>query len=138
MGQLNATAAKPQDLELVARELLTQFPDKRLFMLYGEMGVGKTTFVKAICRQLGVKERISSPTFSIINEYKSDVGDRIFHFDFYRIKKVEEVFDLGYEDYFYSGNYCFIEWPEKLASLKPDDCVEVFMQDNDGVRSISV
>jgi tRNA threonylcarbamoyladenosine biosynthesis protein TsaE len=126
------------DLDRVARMILDAFPGKRLFFFYGAMGVGKTTLIKAVCQQLGVSEIVSSPTFSIINEY-SLVGDqRVFHFDFYRLKKVEEVYDLGYEDYFYSGSYCFVEWPEKLESLKPENSVDIHMEDKDGIRIIRV
>ena len=89
------------------------------------MGAGKTTFITAICKKLGVIDRISSPSFSIVNEYKSARGLTIFHFDFYRIKDLSEVYDLGYEDYFYSNAYCFIEWSERIEELLPDDYVKV-------------
>ena len=89
------------------------------------MGAGKTTFIKAICTELGVKGRMSSPTFSLINEYLTSSGQKIYHFDFYRIKSEKEAFDLGYEEYFYSGNYCFIEWPDKIENLLPENCAKV-------------
>jgi tRNA threonylcarbamoyladenosine biosynthesis protein TsaE len=89
------------------------------------MGAGKTTFIKAICEQLGVKDTISSPTFSIVNEYLTTKGDKVFHFDFYRIKTEQEAYDMGYEDYFYSKAYCFVEWPEKIETLLPPDTVNV-------------
>ena len=93
-------------------------------MLYGPMGAGKTTFIKYLCEQLGVKDSTSSPTFSIVNEYDSDNG-LIYHFDFYRIKDEQEAFDFGYEEYFYSGAYCFIEWPEKIPNLLPEEAKEI-------------
>jgi tRNA threonylcarbamoyladenosine biosynthesis protein TsaE len=89
------------------------------------MGAGKTTFIKAICHELGVTDIVQSPTFSIINEYKTTTGESLFHFDFYRIKKLEEVFDIGYEDYIYSGSYCFLEWPELIEPLLPEDTVRI-------------
>jgi tRNA threonylcarbamoyladenosine biosynthesis protein TsaE len=102
------------------------------------MGAGKTTFVKAICESLGVDDVITSPTFAIINEYHAD--DRvIYHFDFYRIKKLEEVYDMGYEDYFYSGSLCFIEWPELIEELLPEDAVKVSIKENpDGSRTVTL
>lgn len=108
-----------------AKEMLEQFPDHRIFALYGRMGAGKTSFIQAICKVLGTPDNVTSPTFAIINEYKTMKGDSVFHFDFYRIKDMEEAFDLGYEDYFYSGSYCLIEWPEKIESLLPPNYVRV-------------
>ncbi len=113
------------DLLPAARKLIDSFPGARVFAFYGSMGVGKTTFIKAICRELGVADIVQSPTFAIINEYKTIDGESVFHFDFYRIKKIEEVFDIGYEDYIYSGSYCFLEWPELIDSLLPDDVIRV-------------
>lgn len=112
-------------LQDAAKQLLTSFPDERIFAFYGAMGSGKTTFIKALCRSLGSHDNITSPTFALINEYSTDDGAIIYHFDFYRIKKLEEAYDLGYEDYIYSGNYCFIEWPEMIDSLLPEGIVEV-------------
>src|SRR3712207_8946914 len=89
------------------------------------MGAGKTTFIKAICEVLGVEDVITSPTFSLVNDYTDGEGQSIYHFDFYRIKKLEEVYDMGYEDYFYSGNLCLMEWPELIEELLPDDAVRV-------------
>ena len=89
------------------------------------MGAGKTTFIKSICEELGVKDVMSSPTFSIVNEYRSAAGEKIYHFDFYRIKNISEAYDLGYEDYFYSNAFCFIEWPEKIQELLPKEAVKV-------------
>ena len=108
-----------------ARLLLDHFPEERVFAFYGAMGAGKTTLIKAVCRELGSKDNITSPTFALINEYSTEDRAVIYHFDFYRIKKLEEAYDLGYEDYIYSGNYCFIEWPEMIESLLPEGIVEV-------------
>ncbi|GEM62838.1 tRNA (adenosine(37)-N6)-threonylcarbamoyltransferase complex ATPase subunit type 1 TsaE [Sphingobacterium faecium NBRC 15299] len=108
------------ELDHAAKLLLKSFPDDRVFLFYGNMGAGKTTFIKALCEVLEVQDNTSSPTFSIVNEYKSSKGP-IFHFDFYRIKEEEEAYDFGYEDYFYSGNYCFVEWPNKIPNLLPED-----------------
>ena len=125
-----------QDIEHIreaAREFINQIGDRRVFAFYGKMGAGKTTFVKAICEELGVEDVITSPTFAIINEYSitstpSPLPSTIYHFDFYRIKKLEEVYDMGYEDYFYSGALCFIEWPELIEEVLPDDAVRVHIE----------
>lgn len=103
------------------------------------MGVSKTTFIKALCNELGVVEIVTSPTFALVNEYQTSSGEAIYHFDFYRIEKIEEVFDFGYEDYFFSGNYCFIEWPDKVAEILPENIVFVQMIENeDGSRTINI
>ncbi len=121
-----------------ARQFVDVIGDHRVFAFYGSMGAGKTTFIKAICEQLGVEDVITSPTFAIVNEYETN--DRpIFHFDFYRIKLLEEVYDMGYEDYFYSGSICFIEWPELIEELLPDDAVRVTITEQpDGSRTVSM
>ena len=121
-----------------AREFIKQIGDRHVFAFYGKMGAGKTTFVKAICEELGVEDVITSPTFAIINEYTTGKGDSLFHFDFYRIKKLEEVYDMGYEDYFYSGALCFIEWPELIEDILPDDAVHVSItEQEDGSRLVT-
>ena len=108
----------------------------KVYALYGKMGSGKTTFIKAICEALGVDDVITSPTFAIVNEYTAQ-GSPIYHFDFYRIKKLEEVYDMGFEDYFYSGELCLIEWPELIEEVLPSDAVKVSIQEKeDGSRAI--
>ncbi len=122
-----------------ARTFIENMGDHTVFAFYGDMGAGKTTFIKAICEVLGVEDVINSPTFAIINEYRSETGELIYHFDFYRINKIEEAYDLGYDDYFYSGALCFIEWPEKIEELLPGDCVAVTITTNeDGSRTVKV
>ena len=121
-----------------AREFIEHIGERRVFAFYGKMGAGKTTFVKAICEELGVDDVITSPTFAIINEYETPSNTPIYHFDFYRIKKLEEVYDMGYEDYFYSGALCFIEWPELIEDILPDDAVRVSIaEQEDGSRVVS-
>jgi tRNA threonylcarbamoyladenosine biosynthesis protein TsaE len=128
------------NIRAAAHEFIQNMGDAHVFAFYGKMGAGKTTFVKAICEELGVKDVITSPTFAIINEYTSSTqgGTPIFHFDFYRIKKLEEVYDMGYEDYFYCGALCFIEWPELIEELLPDDAVRVSItEQSDGSRLVT-
>jgi len=121
-----------------AREFIENIGEARVFAFYGKMGAGKTTFIKAICEELGVDDVITSPTFAIVNEYTAAEGDSIFHFDFYRIKRLEEVYDMGYEDYFYSGALCFIEWPELIEEILPDDAVRVSIaEQEDNTRKVS-
>lgn len=120
-----------------AKEFIRNMGEGTVFAMYGGMGAGKTTFTKAVCECLGVTDVINSPTFAIVNEYRSESSELICHFDFYRIKKLEEVYDMGYEDYFYSGALCFIEWPELVEELLPEDTVRVTIKENeDGTRSI--
>ena len=116
------------ELGSVSGKLLVKYPQKRIFAFYGELGAGKTTFIKAICESMHVADTINSPSFAIINVYDTQEGNDIYHFDFYRLKSLEEAFDIGYEDYFYSGNYCFIEWPEKIETLLPEDTVRVYLE----------
>jgi tRNA threonylcarbamoyladenosine biosynthesis protein TsaE len=117
------------DLDEAAEHLLTSFPKNTIFALYGQMGVGKTTFIQHICTALGVVDDVTSPTFSIINEYSCGDGTKVYHMDFYRINDITEVLDIGYEEYFYSGNLCFIEWPEKIEHLLPEGCVDIIMKE---------
>ena len=119
-----------------AREFIKNMGTGHVFAFYGKMGA--TTFIKAVCEELGVDDVITSPTFAIVNDYTSSKDDsHIFHFDFYRIKKLEEVYDMGYEDYFYSGSLCFIEWPELIEDILPGDAVKVTVtQNEDGGRVV--
>lgn len=122
-----------------ARKFLDEVGEKRVFAFHGEMGAGKTTFIKALCSELGVTEVVASPTFAIVNEYMAQNGSPVYHFDLYRVKTVDEACDFGCEDYFYSGCYCFIEWPELVEPLLPDDAVDVFLSvDEDGNRTIEI
>ena len=114
-----------KELDGIAKQLIQSHSNERIFAFYGKMGAGKTTFIKSICKILGTEEIVTSPTFSIVNQYNTKNGENLFHFDFYRIKKTEEVMDIGYEDYFYSGSYCFIEWPEMIEELLPENFVYV-------------
>lgn len=108
-----------------AAKQLIEFGDKeKIFLFYGDMGAGKTTLIKSLCECLGVRESVTSPTFSIVNEYEAQ-GIKVFHFDFYRLKNQSEALDMGYEEYFYSGNYCFIEWPEKITDLLPPHYIRI-------------
>ena len=120
------------DINEAAKQFIENMGDGKVFAFYGKMGAGKTTFIKAICEELGVDDVITSPTFAIVNEYQSaTTGDSIYHFDFYRIKKLEEVYDMGYEDYFYSGSLCFLEWPEHIDDLLPEDATKVTIEATD-------
>ncbi|MFW5758180.1 MAG: tRNA (adenosine(37)-N6)-threonylcarbamoyltransferase complex ATPase subunit type 1 TsaE [Bacteroidota bacterium] len=125
-----------KQIPLVAQKLLNTFPRKRVFAFYGEMGSGKTTLIKGICNYLGVSDTVTSPTFSIVNEYHTFEGSVVYHFDFYRINKMEEALDMGYEEYFFSGNYCFIEWPEKIENLLPRDCQKLYIYEYDKKRQL--
>lgn len=127
-----------EDLAAAAERMIAQYPQERIFLFYGHMGAGKTTFINALCAALEVQDSTSSPTFSIVNEYASSHGP-LFHFDFYRLKDESEALDLGYEEYFYSGNYCFVEWPEKIENLLPSHYLKITIEaiDNQS-RSITV
>ncbi|MBI4945117.1 MAG: tRNA (adenosine(37)-N6)-threonylcarbamoyltransferase complex ATPase subunit type 1 TsaE [Bacteroidetes bacterium] len=149
------------ELPAAAKQILSFAGDKKIFCFYGELGAGKTTLIKEICKQLGVKDAGSSPTFSLVNEYKTAAptlkegkgnsslgreqtapfragGDTIYHFDLYRLKSESEIYDIGYEDYLFSGNYCFIEWPEKIERLLPEDYVRVQIEVKNDERIISL
>jgi tRNA threonylcarbamoyladenosine biosynthesis protein TsaE len=115
------------ELKNAAEQLISLVGSEKIFLFYGDMGAGKTTLIKSLCESLGVKEPATSPTFSIVNEYQGE-SSKIYHFDFYRLKNQSEALDLGYEEYFYSGNYCFIEWPEKIPDLLPDHYIRIDVQ----------
>ncbi len=127
-----------ENIREAAREFINNMGERTVFAFYGKMGAGKTTFIKAVCEELGVEEVITSPTFAIVNEYRSaKTEELIYHFDFYRIKKLEEVYDMGYEDYFYSGALCFLEWPELIEDILPGDAVKVNITEQaDGSRLV--
>ena len=121
-----------------ARQFIENIGSSRVFAFYGKMGAGKTTFVKALCEELGCDDVITSPTFAIVNEYTDGKQQPVYHFDFYRIKKLEEVYDMGYEEYFYSGALCLIEWPELIEDVLPDDTVRVTIEEHaDGSRLLT-
>jgi len=135
---LNEKADHLKELPEIARKLVEQFAEERVFAFYGKMGAGKTTFIQSVCRVLGSDDTVTSPTFALINEYNTEKNGSVFHFDFYRIKNLEEVFDLGYEDYLYSGNYCLIEWPELIEPLLPEKVVKVKIEvETDGSRKFT-
>jgi len=128
-----------ETIDNAATQFVEAMGDNTVFAFHGPMGAGKTTFITAICKKLGIEDVINSPTFAIVNEYRSDSGELIYHFDFYRINKIEEVYDFGYEDYFYSGSICFIEWPEKIESLLPHDTINVTIEElEDGTREVTL
>ncbi len=126
------------DLTITAKEFLFDFSSSRIFAFHGELGAGKTTFIKALCTQLGVKDAMSSPSFSLVNEYHDAKGNTVYHFDLYRLKSVEEALDIGMEEYLYSGNYCFVEWPERAGAIYPEGTIHVRIVDEQGGRIISV
>jgi len=122
------TISSLQELDSAARSFLEVIGKVDIIAFSGEMGAGKTTFIQALCRNLGITVEVNSPTFSLVNEYFTPEGDSIFHFDLYRIETSEELFDMGYEEYFYSGSLCLIEWPEKASSLIPEDALWVSIE----------
>jgi len=124
-------AANLGELDAVAKEILSFLEGQRILAIIGKMGAGKTTLIKSFCDVLGVQETVSSPTFSLVNEYTDAAGGSVFHFDFYRIQKLEEVYDIGYEEYFYSDNYCFIEWPEMISNLLPENHMKIHIEVNE-------
>ena len=137
---LEITIQSLEQIQEAAHRFVAEMGDNTVFAFYGKMGAGKTTFIKALCEELGVTDPITSPTFAIVNEYRSgSTGELIYHFDFYRIKKLEEVYDMGYEDYFYSGALCFIEWPELVEELLPGHTVRVEIKEQeDGSRLLTM
>jgi len=129
--------SSPDELSNVAKQILEVIGERRIVLFKGEMGAGKTTLIKAICRQLNVTDNVSSPTFSIVNEYHS-ANEVIYHFDFYRINNLREVYDMGYEEYFFSGHRCFVEWPEKIEGIINFDYILVQVEAKNEIRTIIV
>jgi tRNA threonylcarbamoyladenosine biosynthesis protein TsaE len=125
-------------LPSAAESFIKKMNGHSVFAFYGEMGAGKTTFIKEVCQQLGVDENITSPSFALVNEYISSNGESIYHFDCYRLKGVEEAIDIGAEEYFYSGNLCFIEWPERIEDLLPPETIEVHITVDHNRRTITL
>lgn len=126
-----------EGIAVAARAFIDAMGDHRVFAFYGAMGVGKTTFIKALCKALGVEDIVTSPTFAIVNEYRTTQDEPVYHFDFYRLRLLSEAFDMGCEEYFQSGNLCFIEWPEIVEEALPDDTVRVTLTElPDGTRLI--
>lgn len=135
---MNITVNNINELPLISAQILDYIADYRVILFFAPMGAGKTTLINELCKQLGITDQPSSPTFSIVNEYQSSNG-LIFHFDFYRLKDEGEAFDLGYEEYFFSGNYCFVEWPEKIMNLLPSTVISIFISVlEDGTRKIAL
>ena len=126
------------ELPSIAKQILDMHPDKRVFALFGVMGAGKTTLIKSFCKALNVNDSACSPSFGIVHHYLTDEEESVFHFDFYRINRVEEAFDIGYEEYLYSGEFCFMEWPEIIEHLLPEDCCRVYLEDRNGKRFIKI
>ena len=134
---MRITFSEIDQLPSVAASILKEYPDDRFFAFFGSMGVGKTTLIKEICAQLGVTQNVCSPTFAIVNEYADRNGEPVYHFDFYRLKNLDEAYDIGYEEYFYSGCYCFTEWTEKIEPLLPDRYVRIGIEEQNGIRTLT-
>ena len=135
--ELNFEINNENELDFISKEIIEKFKSK-VFLFYGEMGVGKTTFIKSICKHLNVIDVVSSPTFSIVNQYINDQNEFMYHFDFYRTNNKNEIFDIGYEEYLFSDSFCFIEWPERLDNLLPNKYLEIKMKLRDGNRLIKI
>ena len=135
--ELNFEISNENELDFISKEIFEKFKSK-VFLFYGEMGVGKTAFIKSICKHLNVIDVVSSPTFSIVNQYANDQDEFIYHFDFYRTNNKNEIFDIGYEEYLFSNSFCFIEWPERLDNLLPNKYLEIKMKLRDGNRVIRI
>ena len=139
MKEYNITINGLEDYPQAAREFVKLLDQGRIYAFYGKMGSGKTTFIKCVCEELGVQDTINSPTFAIVNEYEDAIGNTIYHFDFYRIKSIEEVYNMGYEEYLYGNAICFMEWPELIEELLPEETVKVFVEEvENGGRSIKI
>ena len=127
-----------EELPALAEKIIDFSQDQRILAFYGKMGAGKTTLINQILQTLGVEDLGSSPTFSLVNEYRRENGEAVYHFDFYRIETIEEVYDMGYEDYFFNGEYCLIEWPEKIDELLPEDALKIEIEVENGIREVRV
>ena len=139
MKEYTITINGIEDYPQAAREFVELLDKGRIFAFYGKMGSGKTTFIKSICEELGVEDSINSPTFAIVNEYEDRNQNTIYHFDFYRIKSIEEVYNMGYEEYLYGDAICFMEWPELIDELLPEETVKVFVEETEGgARSVKI
>ncbi len=121
-----------KDIQQAAAQFVQAMGTSTVFAFYGKMGAGKTTFIKAVCRELGVQDTVNSPTFAIVNEYQDGQGEPVYHFDFYRIKRLAEAYDMGCDEYFYSGHPCFIEWPELIEDILPQETVRVTISEQPG------
>lgn len=132
------TATSIIQLKDIASQIISFSSNNRVFLFYGDMGAGKTTLIKSLCKHLGTNDNVASPTFSIVNEYKVPEGS-IYHFDFYRLKTQTEALDMGFEEYLYSGNYCFIEWPEKIPDLLPNSYINIKITVGDNnIRRVNI
>lgn len=128
-----------KDIQQAAAQFVQAMGASTIFAFYGKMGAGKTTFIKAVCRELGVQDTVNSPTFAIVNEYEDRAGKPVYHFDFYRIKRLTEAYDMGCDEYFYSGRPCFIEWPELVEGILPMEAVRVSINElPDGSRQVTM
>jgi len=127
-----------EELPALAEKIIDFSKERRILAFYGEMGAGKTTLINQMLKSLGVEDLGSSPTFSLVNEYQRENGEAVYHFDFYRIETIEEVYDMGYEEYFFNGEYCLIEWPEKIGELLPEDALKIEINVEDGIREVRV
>ena len=132
------TSTSLHDLPDIAKSIISDFKNSKIFLFYGSMGAGKTTLIKSLVNELGIEDVANSPTFAIVNEYLSEKKGTIFHFDFYRLEDEMEALDMGYEDYFYSNSYCFVEWPEKIPNLLPKNAIEVILEASLNERIIIV
>jgi len=137
MEDVSFTVSEVAELPALAQKLIEFAGDERVVALNGAMGAGKTTFTKSFCQELESLDEVTSPTFGLVNEYLLPSGEKIYHFDFYRIEHEREAFDMGFEEYVYSGNWCLIEWPDKILNLLPDGYVKVTIEERNGLRSLT-
>ena len=139
MNKLSFASVSLEVLNEVAKDIVANLGDKKIILFYGEMGSGKTTLIKEICKELGVTDSMSSPTYALVNEYHTSGKKIIYHFDLYRVKNLEECLDIGMEEYLFSGNYCFIEWPEVALPLLPEKYYSLSIKtEKDNTRSINL